>query len=259
MKGFLKTILWTLLFSAIYFFSILVSTFSIAVYARITDNIKFMLTNSLGLTLFYGLILCILVYLSIFRRKLIPNFKKFESKEHLKYTLLMSVCTAVALFGLANFIILIVDTPINGMETLEQLSNDKSLYMIISIALLAPIVEEILCRGLIFGKAKEHVSLKTAIIFQALVFAIIHGNILQGSYAFFLGIIFAIFYVKTKTIWAPILLHILHNTFNVILGSSLPEALYQTPIYLLILGLIPIPFIVILLKKINNTNEDIVL
>lgn len=82
---------------------------------------------------------------------------------------------------------------------------------IILFILMAPIIEEILFRGIIFRGFLKHYSLKNAIILSSLLFAIAHLNVWQGISAFILGIVYAWIYKKTKSLIPCIFSHALHN------------------------------------------------
>lgn len=78
----------------------------------------------------------------------------------------------------------------------------------IATVILAPIGEELLCRGIIFrlaGKVSENFWIANCI--QALAFALIHGNLVQGTYAFFVGLTLGYIYGKYRNIWVCMLLH----------------------------------------------------
>lgn len=53
-------------------------------------------------------------------------------------------------------------------------------------------------------------------IFSALVFAVYHGNMVQGLYGFLVGCIAVYIYDKYRSIKAPILLHAVMNLTSVI-------------------------------------------
>ena len=74
--------------------------------------------------------------------------------------------------------------------------------------MMAPIVEEILCRGIVFRLAK-HVSVKfwVANVIQALLFGVLHANLVQGTYAFVFGLVLGYVYGKYERIWMCMLLH----------------------------------------------------
>ena len=93
---------------------------------------------------------------------------------------------------------------------------DVNLISIISVIILAPIGEELLCRGIIFRLAgKVSSRFWIANIVQAFAFGAIHANLIQGTYAFFMGLALGYIYGKYHRIWLCMLLHASIN------GSSL--------------------------------------
>lgn len=98
-----------------------------------------------------------------------------------------------------------------------------SLWMIFArTAILAPLVEEILVRGLFYRGLSNVIGRIPGMVISALFFAIMHGNLLQGMYAFILGMLFAYVYdMSGRNIWAPILAHASANVISV-LGTSVP-------------------------------------
>ncbi|MBQ9199816.1 MAG: CPBP family intramembrane metalloprotease [Lachnospiraceae bacterium] len=87
----------------------------------------------------------------------------------------------------------------------------RSWLMLLSVFLLAPVAEEILFRGLILTYAKRCMPTKLAIALQALLFGVYHGNIIQGTYAFLLGLLLGGIAAKTDNLIAAIVFHIAIN------------------------------------------------
>ena len=111
-------------------------------------------------------------------------------------------------------------------EVTGGLMNNNIILTFICVAVLVPITEEIVMRGLVYKKMKECSPRMFAIIFQAAVFGLIHGNLLQFLYATFLGIILASIYDWCGTLLAPILLHMSFNAFSTVI-SYLPVGKIQ--------------------------------
>jgi hypothetical protein len=107
-------------------------------------------------------------------------------------------------------------------ELMADLVGHNIFIEIITVALLVPVVEEVLFRGII-QRHLQKTGLKTQAVIgiQALFFAFVHMNIVQGIYTFAAGIIFGIIYWHFKTIWAPIAVHITYNMISVI-ASNIP-------------------------------------
>ncbi|HBE79830.1 MAG TPA: hypothetical protein DDW65_18925 [Firmicutes bacterium] len=79
------------------------------------------------------------------------------------------------------------------------------------------VFEEIFYRGLIFNELKKKLPVIVAILIQALIFAVCHDKA-RMPHAFIAGILFAVTYLWFKTIWAPIIAHIIN--YNVFLYSA---------------------------------------
>ena len=102
------------------------------------------------------------------------------------------------------------------------ISKENVFFIIFVVAFAVPIFEETLFRGIIFNEFKKITPLPVAVVLQALIFGIFHGNLLQGMYAFLLGCVLALLYTWTKSIWTNIFAHSLFNASNFFL-DKLPQ------------------------------------
>lgn len=114
----------------------------------------------------------------------------------------------------------------------ESLENDTA-FMMFTVIVIAPIKEEFLMRGIICNGLSKRYSNKVAILVSAFMFALIHFNIQQGVNAFLLGVILGYAYLKTKSLYLTIFLHMLNNTIvfplsmqNVLSGTA--QIVYST-------------------------------
>lgn len=94
-------------------------------------------------------------------------------------------------------------------DLIESSKFTKTMWLsLLTTVILAPLVEESMCRGIAFriaGKVSERFWVVNCI--QALAFGIMHMNLVQGSYAFFLGLALGYIYGKYRNIWICMLLH----------------------------------------------------
>jgi len=92
------------------------------------------------------------------------------------------------------------------------------LLAILSIAILVPIMEELMFRGFVLDVASEAYSRWVAIIISAILFALIHPLYpLSVLNAFWAGIIYGYLRIRTNSLWPPILLHSLWNAHIILL------------------------------------------
>lgn len=96
-------------------------------------------------------------------------------------------------------------------ETISSLFSTDIIIVAVYVVILAPIIEELMLRGILFGRLRQGIPFVAANILQAAVFGIYHWNIIQGIYAFALGLLLGYIYERTRTLLAPILVHIFIN------------------------------------------------
>ena len=73
------------------------------------------------------------------------------------------------------------------------------------------ILEEILCRGLIFEAFRKRWGVKTSILFSSLFFGLIHLDVATMIVAVVAGIIFGVLYVRTSSLYTTIIIHSVNN------------------------------------------------
>lgn len=106
-------------------------------------------------------------------------------------------------------------------EQVEQVLFDKVFWVqIATICLLVPIAEEVIYRGMVFRRLREYMPKEGSILLSALIFGLFHFNIMQGLYAFGIGILCAFVYEKYGNIIAAMLLHISANSFSIFLTRT---------------------------------------
>lgn len=84
-------------------------------------------------------------------------------------------------------------------------------------ALTAPVLEEIIFRGTVQKRLVKMMNLHAAVILQAFIFGLIHLDLIQGAYAFVLGIIIGYIYHWYDSIWFACAIHIAFNGTSVLL------------------------------------------
>ena len=97
------------------------------------------------------------------------------------------------------------------VEVNEVLTAGSFGLQILGVGLLVPIVEELLFRGIIYKRMKEIMPTLQAGISCALLFGVLHANIVQGIYGFCIGILMCLVYERFHSLVAPILMHVSAN------------------------------------------------
>ncbi|MDL2212787.1 CPBP family intramembrane metalloprotease [Bacteroides sp. OttesenSCG-928-J23] len=95
---------------------------------------------------------------------------------------------------------------------------------ILGIAVLGPILEELLFRGAITRALLEEYNPTKAIVISALVFGIVHLNPVQIVSATLIGLLLGWIYYKTASLIPCVLIHVVNNSLSVWLNLTHPEA-----------------------------------
>ena len=161
---------------------------------------------------------------------------------------------AMAGFGmcmLANAIAMLLQylTPAafeNYMEMMESAGMGISAVSIIAAVLLAPIGEEILCRGIIMhycrrmteGLQNKVAAFWIANVLQALIFGIMHGNFVQGTYAFILGMGLGLLQHRYNSLYPAMICHFAVNFLSTFVMDSLFGWLPEGAVGVAIIGVL---------------------
>ena len=148
------------------------------------------------------------------------------SSRDLKGSLLLScvgIGIGLALLSKLTFVVGVLTQPV----VLEQSSAASPAFLwvesIATKAVLIPIVEELLFRGILFGSFASSFSYKLAIPLSAAIFALVHYTV-SWPMVFLTGTMLAWIYWRTGSLAAPMVIHCTVNFF----------ALLSLPLYALL-------------------------
>ena len=106
----------------------------------------------------------------------------------------------------------------------------RNFFGIISIAIMAPLVEELLFRGAIQGHLlRKGMKPLNAILIASAVFGIVHMNPIQIPFAFAIGLIFGWLYYRTGSVVPGMIGHFINNTIACIQMASMTKEEFNTP------------------------------
>lgn len=97
-------------------------------------------------------------------------------------------------------------------------------------AIIAPIVEELLFRGLLYQWLRKHGGVALAVPGSAALFAVVHFIPVLLPALFVVGIVLALAFEWSKSLWVTITLHAMQNALGVIaifVAQAYPELLRQ--------------------------------
>lgn len=141
---------------------------------------------------------------------------------------------------ICNYIILLLAT-INPSwyKTYEDLLKsvgfgDVTPLLALYSVIIAPISEELIFRGVTMKYAAKVLPFVAANILQAFLFGLFHANIIQGTYAFIVGLFCGYVCYKGGSLYLSILFHMLFNIWGTFAPQSLSYSGNFIPFHILI-------------------------
>lgn len=224
--------IWKLIYPLLVYFAInfvLVTAISGVWMWRLTtenpnlDNVKLVqlyqqqiMSYQMAIVLGVDLIIAVVLWIFYSRdsKRLVPVYKKTNAI-HWILVILLGIFGGLA----GNFIVILsglIQLFPDVYEEMAEIQYSGPVWIqFLSMGLAAPIMEEILFRGLIFRRLRTYSKFPVALIISSLIFGLCHGNILQFFYAFLLGLLMGLLYERFRTLWAPIAFHAAANLFSV--------------------------------------------
>lgn len=129
--------------------------------------------------------------------------------------IVMAACASIVLNNLIAW------TPlISRSASYRRVSNvffsGRVLFEILGPCIFVPILEEYVFRGLVYKRLREWLNIPWAVGISAVIFGMMHMNIVQFLYAGILGIFMALCVERTGHLYGAILAHMAANTMSVI-------------------------------------------
>lgn len=271
MKNFFKSIGKAALYFAVYFVVQLVVSYVYGVVWTAQQTAALMaageqidvmaLTEQLSAHVMDNLMLITLisnaVTLLVYWIRFAVRKKKFAKEVELKPVevkrLLPVVIGAMGFNVIVTVVINFFPWPEGWMDAYmtNSASIDGSLISWISAVIMAPVVEEILFRGLIYTRLKKGMPTIVAAILASLVFGLVHGTIIWVIYAFVLGMVMTWVFERYQSLAANIIFHLAFNAMGLVF-TVIPES---AEVLVWVLFVAAIPVCVFAVKKVLKATE----
>jgi len=164
------------------------------------------------------------------------------------------IIAAVAFSIVLERISVLLPMPLKVREIFERMFT-KDLFSFTSVVIIAPIAEEILCRGIILKGLLKNYPPNKAIFISAILFSALHLNPWQAIPAVFGGLFLGWIYYKTQSVIPGMIFHAAINATGfafLFLGNSkqdLPDLFGKMYYPVLLVSIIVFVAMCILIKK----------
>ena len=123
----------------------------------------------------------------------------------------------------------------------------------LSAVIAAPIVEEVIFRGVVLGSFRKIFPAWASILISAVIFGVYHMNLVAIVYATVMGIIAGVVYEKKQNLLFPIMLHMANN-FMGLLQDFVPVGIGVTVVNAVSLVMI-LPMCYIVYRMIKSDSR----
>ena len=149
-----------------------------------------------------------------------PHFGKLGAAAFLVLSAVALLALSVVIEPTTSFI----PMPDFIKSVFERVFMESALWdMIVSTCILAPLCEEFLCRGMMLRGMLHTMSPRKAVIWSAVLFAVMHLNPWQSIPAFLIGLLLGWVYWRTHSLWATIFLHCFNNSISTAISRIWPD------------------------------------
>lgn len=243
----IKGILLALIYVAIYYAVSFIVQLVYMLWKNASTNgalseIAIEATNNLYALTIIAIIITFWIYLIIGHKRKCQLDKVVENRQTPHIISAMAVCCAVGL----RMLVTVYYHYSQNVELLKKSIDEASaitpqltgtgqlLIAIFAIALIVPLFEELLFRGIIMHELQTIMRPWAAIGLQAILFGAAHGVLFQSIFAMVIGVILGVIYYKTKSFKTAV---ICHGAFNLSVVIAQSELNLQTSIIVSVLGL----------------------
>lgn len=164
-------------------------------------------------TVFYGLLLVCIHALGLRRRRLDWSALGFTMPN--RGWLAAGMGTAAVFFAISFGIEHLTRFDATRYQANAFALNDVSwpaaTGLLLAAGILAPIAEEAFFRGVLYGWLRRRLGLVLAVSISALVFGLVHVQPIHALIAAIMGVGLALLYEFSRSLWVPILTHVVNN------------------------------------------------
>ena len=136
------------------------------------------------------------------------------------------------------------------LPSMENAGVGRGFWACVTAVVLAPVFEEILCRGLVLETVRSRWGNAVAVLISALFFGLVHVEPSTALAGFVVGGIFGTIYIRTHSLFSTIILHSINNAFafalicfdvddvplrEILGGSSVYHAVYGISVLIFVL------------------------
>lgn len=144
---------------------------------------------------------------------------------------------------------------IQGSEGFDQNVDSRaeaSAWLVLLLAVVvAPVAEELLLRGALYPALRKHAGVIASTLVTSVVFAVMHGNIVQGIAVMPLGVLLALMVEHYRSPWPGVAVHVGYNVTALVTPPAFVYAI-ASPLLVVPLALVCVVSLVFLAARLGR-------
>ncbi len=175
-----------------------------------------------------------------------------------------------AILGISGqFVMMILNVPANYVLSLLKLTNSSDavavavewyevLLGLVAVVIIPAVLEEFWMRGIIFG-AYSRCNTRAAVIFTALIFALLHLSAGEFVGFFFMGIVGALILMKSGSLYGAMVYHGFSNLTALLFGAHIMPRIidYIWVVFVLMVLVFALAMLVLLKQKSRSRTSRV--
>lgn len=156
--------------------------------------------------------------MTVFYQRTSNELAEIPKQKKILNGILTFACGALAGVALNNIIGAtgLVELSLGYQNVTAHFYGGGLVFEIVGAGILIPFVEELLYRGIVYGRLSDWLGIPVAALISALIFGGLHFNLVQFIYAFFMGLLMVYFLEKTHNLYGAALGHVGANLLTVL-------------------------------------------
>lgn len=215
-------------------YSLTISLYSMLNPGLSLDPVELIFACTDQISLISGLATLIILAAFFLLRRKNPLRESGFRTTHGRFVFTAIAITPLLYAAISLILSLLPEVWMDGYAEAAASLSQKGILVTVASVLVAPLVEEVVFRGLVLSRLSRVIPGWLAVLLSALLFGVCHGQIVWITYAFVLGVILGFFALRAKSVWPSLCAHILFNGIGQI-AVYIPEN--DTSVNLFYLGL----------------------
>lgn len=201
--------------------SILIGIVELFMYFHIPlDSLNSSVLNTIFSTLLYIFTLLLVAILPMFIKSQNINKKEIGLDRLPSWTDILITPAGLIIYLILSSLLMLLMTHFFTWIDVKQIQDTgfdhlsqyyEYILAFVTLVIVAPVVEETLFRGYLYGKLKKFLPIWVAIVITSVLFGLFHGSWALAIDTFSLSVVLCLLREITGSLWASILLHMTKN------------------------------------------------